>query len=96
LLAKNVLSWDASTGYKITGSCEATCTEASFSLTASASTSGTTCSSTVYGNVYTIAQMDVVDVTTTTTTTTRSNASKNELAVLAMLVLQFILLSLKE
>ncbi len=58
--AKNVISWDATTGYKITGSCETTCTIVSASLTGDASTTGTTCSSDVYGNAYTAAQMDAI------------------------------------
>ena len=62
MFAKNVLSWDATNGYKLTGSCELTCTAAAFSTTGNGATSGTTCASTVYGNEYTTAQMDVVDV----------------------------------
>ena len=57
---KNVLSWDSTDGYKMTGSCELTCTASALSATGDASASGTLCSYTIYGNDYTAVQLDAL------------------------------------
>jgi hypothetical protein len=50
-LCKNAYSWSATNGYTILGSCETTCSPVTIALTgAVATTQGTTCSSTVFGN----------------------------------------------
>lgn len=49
---QNDYSWTSTYGTTITGSCVASCSAATISLTGTAATTGRTCSSTVYGNTY--------------------------------------------
>jgi hypothetical protein len=50
-ICKNLYTWSSTNGYTITGSCETTCSAVTISLTGTTATAGTTCSSTVFGNV---------------------------------------------
>jgi hypothetical protein len=45
-------SWSLANGLIVTGSCETTCTPVKISIIGTTSTVGTTCSGSVYGNVY--------------------------------------------
>lgn len=49
---KNVYTYTTANGLTVTGSCEATCTSVTLSLTGTTATAGTTCSTTVFGNSY--------------------------------------------
>ena len=47
---KNDYSWTLGNGLTVTGSCAASCTAVTPTLTGTTATAGTTCSNTVYGN----------------------------------------------